>query len=466
MNLLDLVSEDTGTPAGRPVSHGAKGEEHHGPCPWCGGRDRFITWPDHGRSGSFWCRSCGKGGDGIQYAREKRGLGFRDACAVFGVDPGEPTPAGRREHRPPPSPDPLRTPREPQAPPTAWQEKAAAVVEWASGNLWTDAGAGERAYLAGRGLTEETIRAARLGWIPAPMYRPRKAWGLEDEPPGEDGRPRTRIMIPAGIVIPWPAEGAPVRLRVRTNGEPRYRMVKGSAAGPCMAWGTGAPVVVVEGELDALLLGQEAGDLVTAVALGSDRTNPDPDTAARMRAAPVVMVSLDSDEAGAGAAWGKWTHTPNARRWPVPPDMGKDPTDAYRAGGDLRGWIVGGLAAFLGPAENVDNVELVRVGDDDPLTAAPLGEPQEQPPAAPSADFLTWLVPEAWGRLDVAMPRTLAKLRTWPPPLDAGDRARLVRWIPAAVDALGILATTDPTRARRLARDLVTLETAALGGAS
>ncbi|MEY4631059.1 MAG: Zinc-binding domain of primase-helicase, partial [Pseudomonadota bacterium] len=29
--------------------------EYAGPCPWCGGKDRFIVWPAQGNGGRFYC---------------------------------------------------------------------------------------------------------------------------------------------------------------------------------------------------------------------------------------------------------------------------------------------------------------------------------------------------------------------------------------------------------------------------
>jgi DNA primase len=49
------------------------GGEWVGPCPACGGRDRFHVWPDKTdskrpeRVGVYWCRSCGKAGDVVQW---------------------------------------------------------------------------------------------------------------------------------------------------------------------------------------------------------------------------------------------------------------------------------------------------------------------------------------------------------------------------------------------------------------
>jgi|GEM_PF-1170764 len=50
--------------------------EFSGPCPACGGKDRFRIWPEENR---YWCRRCGVQGDSIQYLRDFHGLSFQEA---------------------------------------------------------------------------------------------------------------------------------------------------------------------------------------------------------------------------------------------------------------------------------------------------------------------------------------------------------------------------------------------------
>jgi len=69
------------------VGHGQDGPEWHGPCPSCGGSDRFHVWPQH-RSGKerYWCRGCGVKGDGIDFVRMLNPkLSFISAQAAMGV---------------------------------------------------------------------------------------------------------------------------------------------------------------------------------------------------------------------------------------------------------------------------------------------------------------------------------------------------------------------------------------------
>lgn len=111
---------------------------------------------------------------------------------------------------------------------------------------------------------------------------------------------------------------------------------------------------VVESELDALLLAQEigqpgrldAGRSVNVVAMGSASYRPDAATWADLQAAPLVLVSLDFDDAGNKAAclwWEKHLAPGRFKLWPVP--EGKDPCDAWRAGWNLAEWTKQGLSA-------------------------------------------------------------------------------------------------------------------------
>lgn len=333
--LLDLYQADGLT--ARRVSTGSGGE-YAGPCPGCGGVDRFRLFPERDR---WFCRGCSpRGGDAIQYLRAFRGLSYPEACQVLGQEPASrPRTAAKPPERWEPKPS---TP-----PPALWQEKAAALVGWAEGNLWGEAGAEARAYLEGRGLTAATIRAARLGLVLEDLWRDREAWGLEPahhEDGPRKGKPK-RLWIPAGVVIPtFTTAGQLARVKVRRwEGDLRYYALPGGEARPLVA-GQGPAVVVVESELDALLVAQEAGDLVQAMALGSAQARPTADAWEVLQAAPAVLVALDSDQAGAKEAWTWWRgNVPQAHRWPVPGH--KDPTEAHQAGFDLALWVEAGLEA-------------------------------------------------------------------------------------------------------------------------
>ena len=233
-----------------------------------------------------------------------------------------------------------------------WQEKAVELSQYAENKLWSKAGAAARVYIRSRGLSPKMMRRFRLGWIPALSYCEPAVWGLPEEL--HKGGHTRNMRIPPGIVIPHvDAAGRLLSLRVRywtkehggkppDDKTPKYHTVRGSAT-LALICGTGPAGVVVESDLDALLIGQDAGDLVTAVALGSVSTPPDDHAAELLRAAPVIFISLDTDPSGARVAWERWVRVKNAVIWPIPAKYGKDPGEAREKGLDLRAWIHSGL---------------------------------------------------------------------------------------------------------------------------
>ena len=333
--LLELITQDGLTPARKGP------DEWCSPCPACGGNDRFIVHPEQGR---FWCRGCGLKGDVIEYLRQHRGMTFHQAAEYAG--------------RPASSPAGQTSPRTPQAarrttptpPPEAWTTQAEKPVTAAHKTLVADPARLEW-LRAKRGLTRETVERFKLGWIERNVYADRATWGLLPEL-RDDGKAK-KLFIPAGLLIPGPD-----RLRIRRM-EPgefgKYFVLPGSGNRPLVigaehpAESTGA--VIVESELDALLLAQEITGPVLIIATGSTSNGPDAAMVADLNRRPFVLVALDSDKAGGRAAWQRWMSTiPNASRAPVPAAWGKDHTDAFLAGHDLREWFAAELYLARHPA--------------------------------------------------------------------------------------------------------------------
>jgi hypothetical protein len=178
-----------------------------------------------------------------------------------------------------------------------------------------------------------------LGYASRDMYAPRATWGLSD---GEK-----KVWLPGGLVIPCIVDGAVHRLRIRRTEDtgPRYIIVSGSSSAPMVLGPDKGAVVVVESELDALLLQQAAGDLCAVIALGSAQARPDTATHELLQNTPLILVALDSDEAGAKSAWQFWpsTYGPKVKRWPCP--AGKDVSDAWLDGLNVRQWLIAGMFA-------------------------------------------------------------------------------------------------------------------------
>jgi hypothetical protein len=209
------------------------------------------------------------------------------------------------------------------------------LVETAAAYLWTHEGASALAYLKGRGLTEETIRAARLGASPGVTL------------PTADG---ARFWQASGIVIPWFAGDrlALVKIRQPEGRQPKY--AEAFRERPTLFPGSdviqpGKPLVIVEGEFDAMLLGQELGELAAVVTLGSASSRPEGSTHRAMMPAPVWYVAHDADAAGdkAGSGW-----PPRAIRV-RPPGPYKDWTEAAEAGVNLRRWWIDRLRGIEKP---------------------------------------------------------------------------------------------------------------------
>lgn len=85
--LLNIINRDVKLK--RAASTG--GGEYHGPCPVCGGNDRFRVQPNQGKTGRYACRQCGIHGDGIDYLRNIKGLTFQEACKELDYTPPENT---------------------------------------------------------------------------------------------------------------------------------------------------------------------------------------------------------------------------------------------------------------------------------------------------------------------------------------------------------------------------------------
>lgn len=159
---------------------------------------------------------------------------------------------------------------------------------------------------------------------------------------GDDGQPK-HLWIPGGLVIPTgnPVQRVNIRLPQPLPNGARYAMLSGSSKAPMVIDRGNQVVMIVESELDAVLLSQEAGDLIDLVALRSSTTRPDAETFSFLQGKK-ILISLDSDQAGMKEAWGFWLeHFPKAKRWPV--IEGKDPTEALQNGLHLRAWVEVGL---------------------------------------------------------------------------------------------------------------------------
>ena len=274
--------------------------------------------------GTWKCYGCSEHGDAAALVMKLKYCTFPEAVAHLA---GNPALSGKPTHPRPPAASP---PVKPAAGPAMQSSglplaDARKLVEDANKTLWTPEGANALADLRRRGLTEATISANRLGWTPRISI------------PVKDGK---RFWDVSGIVIPWMDRDrlAMVKIRRPSGSEPKYAEAfrdrpeiypAASVVRPAM------PLVIVEGEFDALLLGQELADVAAVVTLGSASARPEGPIYLAMLPAPAWYVATDADAAGDNAASG-WP----ARAIRIAPPAGKDWTDTHLAGIDLRRWWI------------------------------------------------------------------------------------------------------------------------------
>jgi CHC2 zinc finger len=339
-----------------PGRRGEKGRRSWWLCPFHPDKNpSFCVTPG---KGNWRCWGCGEHGDAATLVMKLNGVSFPKARAWLAGQCGAVTASISTRSRapsegmpgyprPPFAPSSTARSMEPRRRPAGSANEqspglppadALELVENAAIRLWTPGGAKSLAYLRGRGLTESTIRSARLGWTP-------QALGVPWKPPG--------------VVIPWFDAGRLTLIKIRPPDEWRARYPKRQGPpkyieayrdrptlypGPSIVQ-IGQPLVVSEGELDCLLLGQALGELAAVVTLGSASARPEGTTFLSMLPAPAWFVATDSDEAGDKAALG-W---PARARRVRPPAPFKDWTEAHQAGMDLRGWWTDHLAEIEAP---------------------------------------------------------------------------------------------------------------------
>ena len=369
VNILDLIPPNISLK--RVAS--TKGGEYAGPCPFCcEGRDRFHVQP-HNETGFWFCRHCSPTWqDSIAYVMKRDNLGFMDACKVLG---GDVLPIASLPHEKPKKA--LDIGRD--APSKEWQADAWKVINGGASNLqkgrdWLDNHGIEPAAnlppnapnsaavyrcLLERGLTPYTIERAKIGYNP--KYR---------KSPNGYG-------IPMGILIPNIIGGVVWAVRIRrgkvVNKEfetekksgKKYMVMGGSVTNAL--YGADSMIgkrygVIVEGEFDALLLSQFAGDLVGVGTLGASSNTPN-----RWKLVIGLLdglfVALDNDKAGKAGLlnWKGATAVTNT----LP--NGCDITDYHKEGGNLRKWVIDLL-------KSTDNYQRLKQLEGDILSLDPLAE--------------------------------------------------------------------------------------------
>ena len=327
INLINLIP----TPLKRVGSTG--GGEYHGPCPFCGGTDRFIVQPN-GKDGPRWfCRQCGKSGDAISFIQEYEGVPFKEACERLHLEAQQPTPRARQQLQPTINAGDLQD--YPCFDP-AWQAAAEDFVYDCIDRLrdgWHSLAAAR--YLEARGIDQTNAVAAMLG-LNDQDYR--ATWGSCD------------VWFPRGITIPWRIDHQYWNVRLRRpnadlgQGGDKYVSPKGCANGLYNAdmIAPNMTIIMTEGEFDQMVVDrwlcehQRSG--VRAVSIGSCSGARLLRWVCRLELAKRVIVAFDNDKAGDQAAQ-YWQAALPRKAVRLRPSK-KDITEMWQAG-ELAGFIGG-----------------------------------------------------------------------------------------------------------------------------
>lgn len=229
--------------------------ESHGPCPFCGGRDRFVVKQD-----GWFCRPgqdhCAQTGDTIKLIMLKERVDFLEACQMLGSD----YMADCRPAQPIASPEPAK-----------YADMSRYAWRMADGHdLFMNSNAHIaqqcRDYWSGRGFTMETAERFRIAYQPE-VWLPNSSQGY-----------------PA-IAIPWLGKSGELQaikyryLRTHTYIDNDGKQAdckntsRGSMRGNVFGWqgfsGSKEIFILTEGELNACAIWQAFGDHADVLSAGA-----------------------------------------------------------------------------------------------------------------------------------------------------------------------------------------------------
>jgi DNA primase len=286
---------------GRSVRLARSGREHKGCCPFHGEKTpSFYVYDDH-----YHCFGCGEHGDAISFVMKTQGASFMEAVQSLAAEAGLEVPKASLGEA------------ESEAKRASLQEVLAAAARVYQGWLFAPEGALGLNYLRQRGLSDATIKKFGLGW--SGEGRGALAQALKRHDIGTDQ------LVEAGLMkqgdygpvdmffsrVMFPIQDRRSAIlsfsgRILGDGQPKY--VNGPET-PVFskrrslyglnfareAVRSGNPVIIVEGQMDVIALGQ-AGFGGAVAPLGTALTEEQLTEIWRLSPEPVVC--FDADAAG------------------------------------------------------------------------------------------------------------------------------------------------------------------------
>lgn len=261
---------------------------------------------------SYYCFGCGEKGDIFSFVQKFEGLDFPGALRLLGERAGVPVVYERKETR-------------------GERERLYDVLEKATEFFEKHLGEEPRQYLAGRGLSPESVRAWRIGYAPAPETDGWRALlshlrssgfsdkeieqaGLVKRPDGTEGKDlydrfRGRVMFPindsvgrviafSGRIFPEDKTGAEKTGKYINSPETDLFVKSKTLYGFDKAKGSIRKAdfsILVEGQMDVILAHQ--GGFPNAIALSGTALSPEHLTALG-RLSKRMVIALDADNAG------------------------------------------------------------------------------------------------------------------------------------------------------------------------
>ena len=339
LNILDFITNTLHLPVRRESA-----TEYSSSCPICNaGVDRFVIFPAKNR---WLCRGCknsqGKteNGDLIDLIRRLWGYSYKQSLEYIG---DERIMSASCEHR-----FSSVMKEHGQGGGEVWCQKAQEVIDDCNNNLINNESV--LSWLKNeRCLNLDTVMKHKLGWNTSKRFYSANEWGL-------DGK---IICIPKGLTIPGTGMSdnllrVKIRLSEPESSGDKYWCIRGSKVLPTIYGEKHRAIVVVESELDAILINQEVGDLITPIATCGASNMPDTEIENYIKESDLCLLAFDSDKdkangfnPGREAALRWLSHYTNSKLWSIPEKYGKDPTEAMKNGMPLRLWVELGIKEYI-----------------------------------------------------------------------------------------------------------------------